>query len=190
MDPSQKPRTTQQASPPPFDPLDPQWYLNRELTWLAFNQRVLHEGQDDRVPLLERVFFLAVVGSNIDEFFMKRIGGLKQQVGAGVKELSVDGRLPQEQIDACAVVVRDLLRAQEELEVELKRLLARRKIRIVPYADLSLAEKSLAERFFLDQVYPCSRLRAWTRPIPSPLFPTCRSICWSAFATRTASTAT
>jgi polyphosphate kinase len=138
----------------PLDLNDPQWYLNRELTWLAFNRRVLHEGQDDRVPLLERVFFLAVVGSNLDEFFMKRIGGLKQQVGAMVKELSVDGRRPQEQIDACAVVVRELLREQEELEVELKRLLARRKIRIVPYADLSLTEKSLAERYFLDQVYP------------------------------------
>ena len=141
-------------APAPIDFHDPQWYLNRELTWLAFNRRVLGEGQDERVPLLERVFFLAVVGSNLDEFFMKRIGGLKQQVGAGVRELSVDGRLPQEQIDACAVVVRDLLREQEELEVELKRLLARRQIRIVPYADLSLAEKSLAERFFLDQVYP------------------------------------
>jgi polyphosphate kinase len=146
---------------PPHDPVlapidlnDPQWYLNRELTWLAFNRRVLHEGQDDRVPLLERIFFLAVVGSNLDEFFMKRIGGLKQQVGARVKELSVDGRLPQEQIDACAEVVRDLLREQEELEVELKRLLARRKIRIVPYADLSLTEKSLAEGYFREQVYP------------------------------------
>ncbi|WP_319587257.1 polyphosphate kinase 1 [uncultured Desulfobulbus sp.] len=154
MEPSQTSRTAPQASPPPFDLESPQWYLNRELTWLAFNRRVLHEGQDDRVPLLERVFFLAVVGSNLDEFFMKRIGGLKQQVGAGVKELSIDGRLPQEQIDDCTLVVRDLLREQEELEVELKRLLARRKIRIVPYADLDLAEKSLAERYFLDQVYP------------------------------------
>lgn len=138
----------------PLDLNDPQWYLNRELTWLAFNRRVLHEGQDDRVPLLERVFFLAVVGSNLDEFFMKRIGGLKQQVGAGVRELSVDGRLPQEQIDVCAEVVRELFREKEELAVELKRLLARRKIKIVPYADLSLAEKSQAERYFLDQVYP------------------------------------
>jgi len=154
MDPSPTPQTMQQAPPPLFALEDPQWYLNRELTWLAFNRRVLHEGQDDRVPLLERVFFLAVVSSNLDEFFMKRVGGLKQQVGAGVKELSVDGRLPQEQIDACALVVRDLLREQEELEVELKRLLARRRIRIVPYADLSLAEKSSAERYFLDQIYP------------------------------------
>jgi len=87
-----------------FDLKSPEWYLNRELTWLEFNKRVLHEGQDDRNPLLERVFFLAVVGSNLDEFFMKRIGGLKQQVGASVKRLSIDGRLPQEQIDACCEV--------------------------------------------------------------------------------------
>ena len=143
-----------ETQPPIFDLVAPQWYLNRELTWLAFNQRVLHEGQDDRVPLLERVFFLAVVGSNLDEFFMKRIGGLKQQVGAGVRELSLDGRLPQEQIDASVAVVRALLRDQEALEQELKKLLARRRIRLVPYADLSLAEKMEAETYFLDQVYP------------------------------------
>ena len=132
----------------------PEWYLNRELTWLAFNRRVLHEGQDERVPLLERVFFLAVVGSNLDEFFMKRIGGLKQQVCAGVRELSVDGRLPQEQIDACHLDVHDIVRQQEELEEELKRHLSRKKIKLVPYADLSLGEKAEAEQYFLDQVYP------------------------------------
>jgi polyphosphate kinase len=143
-----------ESSRPAFDLTAPEWYLNRELTWLAFNRRVLHEGQDDRVPLLERVFFLAVVGSNLDEFFMKRIGGLKQQVGAGVRELSVDGRLPQEQIDACNLVVRDLLRQQEELEEELRRHLSRRKIKLVAYADLGLDEKAEAEQYFLDQVYP------------------------------------
>jgi len=154
MDQSPSSRTEPQPTAFPFNLDSPEWYFNRELTWLTFNKRVLHEGQDDRVPLLERVFFLAVVGSNLDEFFMKRIGGLKQQVGAGVKELSLDGRLPQEQIDACIVVVQELLREQEELELELKKLLARKKIRIVPYADLRLAEKAIAERYFLDQVYP------------------------------------
>jgi polyphosphate kinase len=58
------------------DPDDPRWYLNRELTWLEFNRRVLNEAADPRTPLLERVNFLAIVGSNLDEFFMKRIGGL------------------------------------------------------------------------------------------------------------------
>ncbi len=147
--------TAQPAVSPPVTNLDqPRWYLNRELTWLAFNRRVLHEGQDDRVPLLERVFFLAVHAGNLDEFFMKRIGGLKQQVGAGVRERSVDGLQPQErQIDACAVV-QEQLREQEALEAELRYLLATSGIRLVPYADLDLAEKALADRFHLDQVYP------------------------------------
>ena len=75
------------------DLLAPQWYLNRELSWLAFNRRVLNESVDERNPLLERVNFLSIIGSNLDEFFMKRIGGLKQQVGARVKQLSTDGRM-------------------------------------------------------------------------------------------------
>ena len=74
------------VEPPPSPPVDlqaPEWYLNRELTWLGFNRRVLHEAQDERTPLLERVKFLAIVSSNLDEFFMKRIGGLKQQSARG-----------------------------------------------------------------------------------------------------------
>jgi polyphosphate kinase len=62
-------------------------YLNRELTWLEFNRRVLHEAMDERTPLLERIKFLSIVSSNLDEFFMKRIGGLKQQVGAGIRSM-------------------------------------------------------------------------------------------------------
>src|SRR5210317_1389302 len=84
---------------------DAEWYLNRELTWLEFNRRVLHEAEDGRNPLLERVKFLAILSSNLDEFFMKRIGGLKQQIGAGVHELSVDGRTPLEQMSACHELV-------------------------------------------------------------------------------------
>jgi polyphosphate kinase len=75
-----------------IDPQAPQWYLNRELTWLAFNQRVLQQAQDTRTPLLERVKFLAIVGANLDEFFMKRVGGLKQQLGARIQQATVDGR--------------------------------------------------------------------------------------------------
>ena len=91
-----------------FDLEDPDLYLNRELTWLNFNYRVLAEAEDERVPLLERLKFVAIVSSNLDEFFMKRIGGLKQQVGAGVVSLSVDGRSPQAQIDESYAIVRDL----------------------------------------------------------------------------------
>ena len=73
----------------PFDLESPELLLNRELTWLAFNSRVLHEAEDERTPLLERLKFVAIVASNLDEFFMKRIGGLKQQVGAGSTSSSI-----------------------------------------------------------------------------------------------------
>ena len=137
-----------------FDLSSPQWYLNRELTWLEFNRRVLHEGQDNRTPLLERIMFLAIVGSNLDEFFMKRIGGLKQQVGAGVRKLTVDGRTPGEQIEQCYEVVRDLLTQQEELEEALLRLLSRQKIRIVRYRGLNKEYKKEVDRYFHENIYP------------------------------------
>ena len=103
------------AKLPDVDLRDPALYLNRELTWLEFNRRVLNEAEDERTPLLERVKFLAIVSSNLDEFFMKRIGGLKQQVGAGVQELTVDGRTPQQQIDEAQAVVSEIERRKERL---------------------------------------------------------------------------
>ena len=86
----------------------PDLYLNRELTWLEFNKRVLHQARDPQVPLLERLKFIAILGANIDEFFMKRIGGLKQQVGAGVETMTPDGRSPGRQIAECCALVRRL----------------------------------------------------------------------------------
>ena len=93
----------------------PDLYLNRELTWLSFNQRVLAEAEDDTNPLLERVKFLAIGCATIDEFFMKRIGGLKHQVVAGVHELTPDGRTPQQQIAACYERLREIEARQREL---------------------------------------------------------------------------
>jgi polyphosphate kinase len=137
-----------------FDLNASEWFLNRELTWLEFNRRVLHEGQDSRNPLLERLFFLSVVGSNLDEFFMKRIGGLKQLVGAGVKTLSVDGRTPQEQIDDCHIVVQDILKQNQMLEVALKTLLADAGIVIIGYDQLTKEQKTFADNYFYDNIYP------------------------------------
>jgi polyphosphate kinase len=110
--------------PAPGDLGNPALYLSRELTYLNFQWRVLHEAGDERTPLLERLKFLAIVASNIDEFFQKRIGGLKQQVGAGVHGVSADGRTPQQQIDACLadVLALETRRGQllERVLVELK----------------------------------------------------------------------
>jgi len=95
-------------------------YLNRELTWLAFNERVLAEAEDDTNPLLERVKFLAIGCATIDEFFMKRIGGLKHQVVAGVHELTPDGRTPQQQIAECYERLREIEARQRKQQQQLQ----------------------------------------------------------------------
>lgn len=151
---AEPPINNEQPDQHPFDLHSSEWYLNRELTWLEFNKRVLHEGQDERNPLLERVFFLAVIGSNLDEFFMKRIGGLKQQVGASVKSLSVDGRLPQQQIDACHAVVREIVDQQQLLEKELRLLLANEGIELKQYKELTPEEQEIANGYFRNDIYP------------------------------------
>src|SRR5205085_5860424 len=88
-------------------------YFNRELSWLAFNERVLHEALDPRTPLLERVKFLAIFSSNLDEFYMVRVAGLRRQLGSGVLQTSPDGLSPQEQLARIDVVVRDLVARRE-----------------------------------------------------------------------------
>ncbi len=131
-----------------------EWYLNRELTWLEFNRRVLREGQDSQTPLLERVFFLAVVGSNLDEFYMKRIGGLKQQLGAGLKKPSIDGMLPKQQLEACQAIALDILQKQQELELTLIELLEQEGIRICQYGDLTKEQQQEMTKYFRKELYP------------------------------------
>ncbi len=156
-----EPVTTQGEGCPPEDPQaseidlrDPSLYLNRELTWLAFNRRVLHEAEDERNPLLERLKFLAIVSSNLDEFFMKRIGGLKQQVGAGVTTRTVDGRTPREQIAECYAVVREQEAAQREVLHELLDRLREHDIAILKYDELSAQQVGYLRSYFHDNIFP------------------------------------
>lgn len=139
---------------PDFDPDEAQWYLNRELTWLEFNRRVLHEGADPRTPLLERVGFLSIVSSNLDEFFMKRIGGLKQQIGAGLDVVTVDGRTPQQQILESVAMVQELLADQTLLLRELIGELSRCGIRILAYRDLDRVQQNWLRRHFSKNIFP------------------------------------
>ena len=137
-----------------FDLDSPELYLNRELTWLEFNRRVLFEAEDANNPLLERLKFVGIVSANLDEFFMKRIGGLKQQVGAGIMDYSVDGRLPSQQIEECYARVRELEAEKDALIPRLIGLLAEQDIHITDYAALDDECQAIIREYYVDNIYP------------------------------------
>lgn len=143
-------------------------YLNREFTWLSFCWRVLHEAEDARNPLLERVKFLAIVSSNLDEFFMKRIGGLKQQVAASVRERTVDGRTPREQITASYEMVEVLDRRRTEIYDRLRRQLAKAGIRLLSFTKLSSTQQEAAREDYLRNVFPLVTPQAMDPAHPFP----------------------
>ena len=132
----------------------PELYLNRELTWLAFNWRVLAEAADPRNPLLERLKFLAITASNLDEFFMKRIGGLKQQVVAGMLEMTPDGRSPRQQITECYADVRRMEQRQREILNELLAGLKQYDIRLVTYDQLTDEQRAEVSQHYLQNIFP------------------------------------
>jgi polyphosphate kinase len=132
----------------------PELYLNRELTWLAFNWRVLAEAADPRNPLLERLKFLAITASNLDEFFMKRIGGLKQQVVAGMLEMTPDGRSPRQQITECYAEIRRMEQRQREILNELLAGLIEFDIRLVTYEQLTDEQRADVSQHYLKNIFP------------------------------------
>ncbi|MFO1128039.1 MAG: polyphosphate kinase 1 [Rhodospirillales bacterium] len=132
----------------------PELYLNRELTWLQFSCRVLNEARDRRTPLLERVKFLAIAASNMDEFFMKRIGGLKQQIGAGVARLSIDGRTPMQQLEECRTAMAEFRRVQREIYLDLTGDLRREGIRICSFAKLPPEQQQQIRDYYHENIFP------------------------------------
>ena len=139
---------------PQFDLSSPELYLNRELTWLSFDRRVLHESEDERTPLLERVKFLAISDKNLDEFFMKRIGGLKQQQAAGVHQATVDGRTPVEQLEECDAEIRKLREVQESVYWTLCAELEKENIRFLKYEELSGEQRTRLRDHFIKNIFP------------------------------------
>ncbi len=128
-------------------------YLNRELSWLDWNARVLHEAKDDRNPILERVKFLAIFASNLDEFFQVRVAGLRQQVAASAVRSSPDGRTPEEQLAAIRPRVQALVEEQGAAYALIRAQLAEAEVRIVDYAAVPEHHARLRERF-IEEVFP------------------------------------
>ena len=131
------------------------YFFNYEMSWLKFNERVLAEAQNEKNKVLERVKFLSIVCSNLDEFFQKRVGGLKRQLLAGVKELSVDGMTPSDQLKSVRHEVHNMIEAYRGCFFEdLVPKLSDKGIHIKSYNDLTDYQKSVSDRYFQKQVYP------------------------------------
>lgn len=142
-------------SNPSINLSDSQYYINRELSWLEFNSRVLQEACDERTPLLERLKFLAIFSSNLDEFFMVRVAALKQQVEAKVNLLTPDGRTPQQQLDDIRLHLIPLVKKHnEQFEQVLQPLLANHGIYIIKYIEMNPKQQSYLDNYFKEQIFP------------------------------------
>jgi polyphosphate kinase len=148
---------------------DPRLYVNRELSLLTFQKRVLEEAQDRQNPLLERLKFLSILGSNMDEFFMVRVAGLKHQVESGVLECGPDGMTPKQQLSAIHKEVLELFKvAQDCLRQELLPALEKAGICVMDYSQLTPVQRATADRYFSESVFPALTPLAFDpgRPFP------------------------
>ncbi len=135
--------------------LDPELYINRELSWIAFNQRVLAQALDQRTPLLEQAKFSAIFSNNLDEFFMVRVASLKSQVEAGISRTSADGRTPQQQLKAIRTALIPLLEQQQRhYRSHLKTELHKHDVQLLDYAQLNERQRLWIDNFFLTAIFP------------------------------------
>lgn len=137
------------------DPSDRHLFINRELSWLEFNDRVLAEARNATLPIHERLKFLSIVSGNLDEFFMVRVAGLKQQATGGVAELPADGMLPQEQLTAIAARTHQMVTEQYRVWTrELVPLLSANSLHLLSREELTAEQKAAARQAFQSQVFP------------------------------------
>jgi polyphosphate kinase len=154
-----------------FDPKTAERFQNREMSWLAFNWRVLEAADNPGVPLLERLRFLSISATKLDEFYTVRVAGLRAQMRAGVDRLSFDGRTPAQQLELIGLDSIALQKAQQKTWADLRGLLAAEGIHVVEAAELSGADRSRMEDYFLTQVFPVMTPLALDPAHPFPFIP-------------------
>jgi polyphosphate kinase len=157
--------------PATVDACSPSRFINRELSWLAFNTRVLEEAMNADHPLLERVRFLSISASNLDEFYMVRVAGIRGQINAGIETVSDDGLTATQQIKAINEMANTLLQQQQACWRSLQKLLREAGISVVGNADLSAEERAWLEDRFLDDVFPVLTPLAIDPAHPFPFIP-------------------
>lgn len=149
----------------------PSRFMNRELSWLGFNWRVLEEAENPRVPLLERLRFLSISATNLDEFYTVRVAGLRELAHAGNTTPALDGRSPAEQLVLINANARDLIQRQQAVYSQLRDELAAAKILILSRDDLNDDDKAFLEETFLNQVFPVLSPLAVDPAHPFPFIP-------------------
>ena len=132
----------------------PDRFINRELSWLDFNHRVVEEAQNERHPLLERLRFVSISASNLDEFYSVRVAGLIGQAKAGIGTLSADGRTPAQQLAEIQVRAAALMAVQQDVWMEIRDLLTRSGIEVCDPVDLPIADRDWLSAWFMDRVFP------------------------------------
>ena len=149
----------------------PDRFINRELSWLAFNERVLDEAENSKHPILERMRFLSISASNLDEFFMVRVAGLKGQVNAGVTTSSQEGLTPAQQLEAINLRASELMRGQQMAWRRLRKEVREAGIAVLDTEELSAEELTWLEQYFTDEIFPVLTPIAIDPTHPFPFLP-------------------